>query len=165
MYRPRQQERPGNFLPRVNKSPDAAKKFASANSMAKSIRYKTDGSGRDSYVNVGDGGFTNPMKAIALDPRVAFQRSLRGYDQDGEYLARRQRRMQLKNHRRNQSNIIGANHMDLSLNESSSHFKGREGNSMPKFNQSAVMNDSGKILGSDNLRVLNDMQRRRHKNI
>ena len=59
-------------MPNVNRSPDAAKKFTTADSMAKSIRYKTDGTGRDSYVTVGDGGFTNPHKAVALDPRVAF---------------------------------------------------------------------------------------------
>jgi len=41
--------------------------------MAKSIRYKTDGTGRDSYASVGDGGFTNPDKAsVAIDPRVVF---------------------------------------------------------------------------------------------
>ena len=71
-YKPRVQDRSGNFLPHVNRSPDAAKKFTNAESMAKSIRYKTDGSGRDSYCITGDGGFTNPHKAVALDPRVAF---------------------------------------------------------------------------------------------
>ena len=30
MHRPREQERPGAFLPNVNKSPDAGKKFASS---------------------------------------------------------------------------------------------------------------------------------------
>lgn len=47
--------------------------------MAKSIRYKTDGSGRDSYCFASDGGFTNPVRQVALDPRIAFQKSLRGY--------------------------------------------------------------------------------------
>ena len=62
MYRPREQDRHGPFLPNVNGSPDAAKKFSSANQTAKSIRYKTDGSGRDSYCVTGDGGFTNPHR-------------------------------------------------------------------------------------------------------
>ena len=54
--------------------------------MAKSIRYKTDGSGRDSYVTQGDGGFTNSNKnAIAVDPRIVFQRNLRGYNPDADY--------------------------------------------------------------------------------
>ena len=72
MYRPREEDRPGNFLPRVSGSPEAAKKFTTSESMAKSIRYKTDGSGRDSYCCVGDGGFTNPQRVTAIDPRVAF---------------------------------------------------------------------------------------------
>ena len=98
MQMPRAQNKPTQFLPNVNLSPDAlsGKKFASVNQMAKSIRYKTDGSGRDSYCTVGDGGFTNPNRTIAIDPRVAFARSLRGYEQDGEYLARRNKRMMYK---------------------------------------------------------------------
>ena len=111
MYSPRAQDRPTQqFLPNVNKSPDAlaGKKFASASHMAKSIRYKTDGSGRDSYCTTGDGGFTNPNRTatIALDPRVVFARSLRGYAQDGEYLARRQQRLKMKKQMRNFSNHI-----------------------------------------------------------
>ena len=76
-------------MPSLNRSPDAAKKFATATENAKSIRYKTDGSGRDSYCVLGDGGFTNPMRQVAIDPRVAFARSLRGYGQDVDYLDRR----------------------------------------------------------------------------
>ena len=53
--------------------------------------YNTDGTGRDGYVTHGNGGFTNPAKQVALDPRVAFQRSLRGYEPDGDYLNRRKR--------------------------------------------------------------------------
>jgi len=110
MHGPRNQNKPTQFLPNVNRSPDvlAGKKFASAHHMAKSIRYKTDGSGRDSYCTMGDGGFTNPHRAIALDPRVAFARSLRGYDQDGEYLARRNGRMKLKKNMRNFSSFINS---------------------------------------------------------
>jgi len=74
--------------------------------MAKSIRYKTDGSGRDSYCTTGDGGFTNPNRVIAVDPRVVFARNLRGYEQDGDYLARRNQRMQMKKQMRNFSNVI-----------------------------------------------------------
>ena len=59
--------------------------------------YNTDGTGRDGYVTCGNGGFTNPMnqKQVALDPRIAFQRSLRGYEPDGDYLNRR-KNMQTK---------------------------------------------------------------------
>lgn len=71
---------------------------------AKSIRYKTDGTGRDSYVTTGDGGFTNPHK-VALDPRVAFQRSLRGYQDDPDYAHKRQKR--LRKHIRMNSQIVG----------------------------------------------------------
>lgn len=84
-YEPRTQDKPGNFLPTVNRQPDAAIKFSNVKEQAKSIRYKTDGTGRDSYVNIGDGGFTNPYKVVALDPRIAFRRSLRGYEQDADY--------------------------------------------------------------------------------
>ena len=72
MHKPRQQDKPGNFLPSVNRSPDAAIKFSNVTQQAKSVRYKTDGSGRDSYVGIGDGGFTNPHKAVAIDTRIAF---------------------------------------------------------------------------------------------
>lgn len=51
--------------------------------------YNTDGSGRDGYVTCGNGGFTNPGKVTAMDPRVVFQRGLRGYEPDGDYLRRR----------------------------------------------------------------------------
>lgn len=65
--------------------------------MAKSIRYKTDGTGRDSYAVSGDGGFTNPaLSAVAMDPRVVFQRSLRGYNPDDGYQARRNKRVSMK---------------------------------------------------------------------
>ena len=80
MNKPRYQEKSTGFLPNVNRSPVAAKKFTTADSMAKSIRYKTDGSGRDSYCTANDGGFTNPSKKVAIDPRIAFKNSLRGYE-------------------------------------------------------------------------------------
>ena len=80
MFRPREQEKISRFLPNVNRMADAGLKFSSANATAKSIRYKTDGTGRDSYCTTGDGGFTNPYRAVALDPRVAFARGLRGYE-------------------------------------------------------------------------------------
>ena len=79
--------------------------------MAKSIRYKQDGTGRDTYAVAGDGGFTNPDKnSVAIDPRIAFARSLRGYNPDSDYAARRDKRMAMKQrkHMRNYSNIIGS---------------------------------------------------------
>ena len=79
----------GGFFPNVNRSPDAAKKFASVNQMAKSIAYNPDGSGRDSYVNWGNGGFTNTNKNVAMDPRITFKQGLRDYQPDGDYLKRR----------------------------------------------------------------------------
>ena len=100
MYRPRDQERPGGFLPVVNKSPSAAKRFSNVNQIARTIRYKTDGTGRDTYCVNGDGGFTNPVRVVAMDPRQVFQRSLRGYQQDDNYAERRQRRVLRKAHKR-----------------------------------------------------------------
>lgn len=44
--------------------------------------YKTDGTGRDSYCKSGEGGFSNPMRQVALDSRIAFKESLRGYGKD-----------------------------------------------------------------------------------
>ena len=95
MYHPRRQDKAGGFLPNVNRMADAGQKFASAGHMAKSIRYKSDGSGRDSYALQGDGGFTNPgmSSVVGLDPRVAFTRNLRNYGQDSEYTDRRNRRI------------------------------------------------------------------------
>ena len=106
MYRARDQERPGGFLPNVNRSPQAAQKFASVYELSKSIRYKGDGTGRDSYCMTGDGGFTNPQRTVAMDPREAFKRGLRGYQQDNEYLERRQRRMLRKAHKRTITQIM-----------------------------------------------------------
>ena len=72
MHQPRLQDKPGAFLPNVNRSPDAAKRFANVHQMAKSVMYNTDGTGRDGYVTHGNGGFTNSNKIIAMDPRVVF---------------------------------------------------------------------------------------------
>ena len=69
----------GSFFPKVNRSPDAAKKFASVLQMTKSIHYNTDGTGRDGYVNYGSGGFTNPNKNVGMDPRITFKHGLRDY--------------------------------------------------------------------------------------
>ena len=113
MHRARMQDQPGTFLPRVNRSPNAAQKYTTANQNAKSVRYKTDGTGRDSYCHIGDGGFSNPNKAVALDPRVAFARSLRGYGQDENYLARRNRRLQMKINRRHHSNYMNTSNDDV----------------------------------------------------
>lgn len=105
MYQPRDQDKPGNFLPKVSRSPDAAKKFTSAIQAARPKRYVTDGTGRDGYVQSGDGGFTNPFNQAALDPRVVFQRSLRDYGQDPDYQTRRKQRLQMKGHTRHLSHL------------------------------------------------------------
>ena len=113
MHRARDQEKPGGFLPTVNRSPDASKKFSSVYELARPIHYKGDGSGRDPYCMVGNGGFMNPMRQVALDPRKAFQQSLRGYHQDGEYAERRQRRMLRKAHKRTLTQIIDAHQLKV----------------------------------------------------
>ena len=79
-------------------------KYTSVKDMQKSIRYQNDGTGRDSYVYVGNGGFTNSSKTIAIDPRITFQRSLREYDKDDNYQLRRSKRV--KNHKRNISHAL-----------------------------------------------------------
>ena len=95
LFQPRKQDQPTSFLPNVNRMSNAAQKFASSDHMAKSVRYKSDGTGRDSYACAGDGGFTNPgmSSVVGLDPRIAFTRNLRNYGQDSEYLDRRNRRI------------------------------------------------------------------------
>ena len=86
MHRPREQDKPGRFLPRVSQSPI---KFANVVDIARPKHYITDGSGRDSYIVRGDGGFMNPTQQYAMDSRIVFARNLRGYERDGDYLARR----------------------------------------------------------------------------
>ena len=61
----------------------------------------------------GDGGFTNPHRAVAIDPRMAFAKGLRGYQQDPDYLARRNKRMFLKKQRNN--SLAGASILSTSL--------------------------------------------------
>ena len=61
----------------------------------------------------GDGGFTNPHRAVAIDPRMAFAKGLRGYQQDPDYLARRNKRMILKKQRNN--SLAGASILSTSL--------------------------------------------------
>ena len=72
--------------------------------MAKSIKYNTDGTGRDGYVTLGNGGFTNPNKIVAMDPRVVFKHSLRGYEPDGDYLKRRKHQKHSQHNRYKSSN-------------------------------------------------------------
>jgi hypothetical protein len=48
-----------------------------------------DGSGRDTYIHANNGGFTVYGKGNAMDPRITFSKNLRTYEQDGDYLLRR----------------------------------------------------------------------------
>ena len=89
---PQMRGKPGAFFPTVNRSPDAAKRFASINQITKTPTYNNDGTGRDAYVTWGNGGFTNPNKNVAMDPRVTFKAELRNYIPDADYLARRKRK-------------------------------------------------------------------------
>ncbi len=73
------------------------------------MRYKTDGTGRDSYAATGDGGFTNPNKAVAIDPRITFKNSLRGYGQVDDYAARRQKRLAMKAQHRHSNSMFNGN--------------------------------------------------------
>ena len=57
--------------------------------MAKSPVYRVDGTGRDSYVSHGNGGFSNPSTSHNFDSRVAFKQALRNYEPDVDYLKRR----------------------------------------------------------------------------
>ena len=128
--------------------------------MAKSIRYKQDGSGRDTYAVCGDGGFTNPDKSsVAIDPRVAFARSLRGYNPDSDYAARRDKRMAMrqKKHMRNYSNIIGSPGM-------ASDLRGKNQMAMPtaEFRIDQFMDQSYPMNGGSDRKAhqLNNMLKR-----
>lgn len=81
---------PGTFLPKVNKSPHAGRKYAHANQMAKSPVYRVDGTGRDSYVQYRNGGFAQPSsQSHNFDSRIQFRQALRSYEPDPDYLKRR----------------------------------------------------------------------------
>ena len=54
-------------------------------------RYLTDGTGRDGYIFTNDGGQTSSGKHIVMDPRIIFQRNLRSYQRDDNYLERHNR--------------------------------------------------------------------------
>ena len=56
----------------------------------KPLIYKTDGTGRDSYISQNNGGFTmSNFSPVACDPRIVFSKNLRGYQPNADYLARR----------------------------------------------------------------------------
>ena len=57
--------------------------------MAKSPVYRVDGTGRDSYVSYGNGGFSNPSNSHNFESRTAFKQALRNYEPDPDYLKRR----------------------------------------------------------------------------
>ena len=64
-------------------------KQASAVDTMKPLHYRGNGTGRDTYIQHGDGGFTTTRKIVAQDPLVTFKTQLRGYEPDSDYLLRR----------------------------------------------------------------------------
>jgi hypothetical protein len=51
------------------------------------MHYNVNGSGRDTYIQSNNGGFTAQMNgAIAVDPRIVFKNNLRTYEPDHTYL-------------------------------------------------------------------------------
>ena len=56
---------------------------ASAVDTQRPIHYNVDGTGRDTYINTNNGGFTTHRDGVvAVDPRIQFSRNLRGYAPD-----------------------------------------------------------------------------------
>lgn len=104
---------PGSFLPKVKGSPI---KYPNVVAQAMPKRYLTDGTGRDIYIYTNDGGQTIAGGQAMRDPIAIFQRSLRGYERDGDYLRRHQRPQ-----RRSNFQQIGLRH-DLNETEDSSIF-------------------------------------------
>ena len=79
----------GRFLPTL-KERSLSPKQASAVDTQRPRYYNQDGSGRDGYIAQNNGGFTQSnFASVALDPRIKFKNSLRGYEPDGDYLKRR----------------------------------------------------------------------------
>ena len=70
MNGPRVQPKPGAFLPKL-----AHRRGRTTTIDSKSVNYRTDGTGRDSYINLGNGGFFNSGKK--MEYREKFKSSLR----------------------------------------------------------------------------------------
>lgn len=54
------------------------------------IHYKGNGTGRDTYIQSNNGGFTTHLDGgVAADARIVFKKNLRSYEPDATYLQRR----------------------------------------------------------------------------
>lgn len=122
------------------------------------MRYKTDGTGRDSYAAAGDGGFTNPSKAVAIDPRITFKNSLRGYGQVDDYAARRQKRLAMKSQHRNYNSMFNGD-------ESSTMALLAQAASASKnaYHQLSMYEPKNSIGADSNLRAINDLNKRKRR--
>ena len=85
MKRPRDQFHPGSI---PMKSTNMYRKEKSPPAHSRAIVYKTDGSGRDGYINSNSGGMRN-HDFRNQEFRAAFKKSLRTWDRDPYYLQRR----------------------------------------------------------------------------
>ncbi len=64
-------------------------KGASVYDTARPIHYNTNGSGRDTYINCNNGGFTTLQTGSNFDSRVTFKNNLRDYLPNPDYLKNR----------------------------------------------------------------------------
>ena len=84
---------PGGFSPdKKRRQSNILPYQAAAIDTQRPMIYKTDGTGRDTYISQNNGGFTMSnfhKHEVAMDPRVTFSKNLRSYERNGDYLARR----------------------------------------------------------------------------
>eukprot|EP00347_Sterkiella_histriomuscorum_P021455 403333917 len=84
MNQPKNYDKPGSFLPKVSR--DRYKEKVPV-IHSRSVNYRQDGSGRDSYIMHGNGGYSNSNKPQEF--REAFKNSLRSYERNDSYIQSR----------------------------------------------------------------------------
>ncbi|CDW76582.1 UNKNOWN [Stylonychia lemnae] len=82
-YQPNSYDKPGTFLPNVLKRQNEKSPVIHS----RAVNYRHDGSGRDSYIITGNGGYQNSGKHSEF--REAFKQSLRSYERNDFYLQKR----------------------------------------------------------------------------
>lgn len=88
------------MLPSLERRTVVSPKGAQAIDTQRPRYYKVNGTGRDTYIQSNNGGFTTRThNAIAMDPRIVFKNGLRDYEPDDTYLSRRQPRYSELNRR------------------------------------------------------------------
>ena len=80
------------MLPQIQQQRSLSPKAAAVVDVQRPMHYHVDGSGRDTYIHRDNGGFTQANCCTAAGQKAQFQRNLRTYQPDNEYLSRHTRR-------------------------------------------------------------------------